>query len=57
MVLPGIYGYRGRYLVIIRILVGSVIVRLLRSFGCRIENPILNYDKYRLGWFIGVGLS
>lgn len=57
MVLPRIYGYRGRYLVIIRILVGSVIVRLLRSFGCRIENPILNYDKYRLGWFIGVGLS
>lgn len=26
-------------------------------FGCSNENPILNYDKYRLGYIIGVGLS
>ena len=45
MVLPRIYGYRGLYLVIIRILDGSVIVRWWSFFGCRIENPTLNYDK------------
>ena len=57
MVLPGIYGCRGRYLVIIRILIRTVIVRLFAFFWLRIQNPMLNYDKYRWGWFIGVGLS
>ena len=45
MVLPGYYGYRGVYLVIITILVGSVIARLWRFFGCRIENRRTYYDK------------
>lgn len=57
MVLPRIYGYRGVYLVIIRILGGSVIGRWLGFFGCRIENPILNYDKYSFGYNSQVGLS
>lgn len=26
-------------------------------FGCSSENTMLNYDKYRLGYIIGVGLS
>lgn len=45
MVHSGIYGCRGVYLVIIRILGRSVIGRFLGYFGCCIENPILNYDK------------